>query len=104
MLCNKQPPKSQRLTATNCYFSQEGLQVSPAPCVFLFCNLGRRISSSLGYVIPMAEGKGQESKVNHAAVFKSCARHLGVTSLTLQRSEKLTQLSLAVVLRTLSTY
>ena len=52
----------------------------------------------------MAEGKGQESKLNYAPVFKACATHLGVTSLTFQRSEKFTHLSVALVLRTLPTY
>ena len=101
---NPHPLQSQRLTTTNLYLSKEGLQVSPAPCVFLFCNPGRRISPSLGYVILMAEGKEQESKLNYAPVFKACATHLGVTSLTFQRSEKFTHLSVALVLRTLPTY
>ena len=52
----------------------------------------------------MAEGKGQESKMNYATVFKARATHLGVTLLSFQWSEKLTNLSMALVLRTLPTY
>lgn len=76
VLCNKNFPKSQRLTTAYLYFSQ-GLQVSTASNDFCSGTQAEEIAPTLGHIIFMAEGRSAREQAESCHCMQSLCKASG---------------------------
>lgn len=98
-------PKSQRLTTKNLFFFFFSTRAASLYCLTWLLVLESRLKKQpflWGRLFSWQRTDGQESKLIRATAFQACARHLDVTLLTFQWSERFMLPSLALGLRTAS--